>query len=109
MIDPTEPLFEMTGAVRNEMLRRAKTKAEKRAIHLVYRERQFRLKVEQTNALLEKMKSKGDTPGVESCSIEGLKCKLLSYRNGTKKAHMRLRTGIAVLGVNSPNLDKSDQ
>src|SRR5712671_121586 len=100
MIDPTEPLFEMTGARRNLMLRAAKSKAEKRAIHLAYRERQCRLKLEQTNRLLEKMKSEAETPGIENCLIESLTCKLLSYRKGTQKVHKRVRIGMAVMDHN---------
>jgi hypothetical protein len=98
MIDPTEPPFEMTGAVRNEMLRRAKTKAEKRAIHLAYEERQCRLRIEKANVLLEKMRSGSGTGGVEDCAVEGLTCRLLSYRKGTAKVHLRVRTGIEILG-----------
>ena len=98
MIDRTEPPFEMTGARRNEMLRAAKTKAEKRAINLAYEERQCRLRLAQANVLLEIMNSESDIPGVEDCSIEGLKCKLLSYRKGTKYSHMRVRTGMEILG-----------
>ena len=100
MIDPTEPVFEMTGAVRNELLRRAKTKAEKRAIHLAYEERQCRLRLAKANDLLEKMKSQSDTPGIDDCSIDGLTCKLLSYRKGTTKVHMRVRYGMNILGHN---------
>jgi hypothetical protein len=102
----------MTGAVRNEMLKRAKTKTEKQAIHLAYREHQCRLKLEQTSALLERVKCVSEIHGIENCSTEGLKCKLLYYRNGSRKIQMRVRTGLAVLDgnrkINSPNLDKSD-
>src|SRR3954471_8965586 len=97
MIDPTEPPFEMTGARRNEMLRQAKTKAEKRAIHLAYEERQCRLRLAQANALLERMNVESEIAGVENCSVDGLKCKLLSFRRGTNRVHMRVRTGMEIL------------
>ena len=100
MTEPTEPHFEMTGARRNELLRTAKSKAEKTAIHLAYEERQCRLRLEKANVLLEQMDSVNATSGIEHCSIESLTCKLLSYRKGTQKVHMRVRTGMAVLGQN---------
>ena len=106
MIDRTEPHIEMTGARRNELLRAAKTKAEKRAINLAYEERQCRLRLAQANALLEKMNSESDIPSVEGCSIEGLKCKLISYRKGTKHAHIRVRTGMDILGHSRQSIPK---
>ena len=100
MTEPTEPHFEMTGARRNELLRTAKSKAEKTAIHLAYEERQCRLRLGKANVLLEQMNSVNATSSIEHCSIDSLTCKLLSYRKGTQKVHMRVRTGMAVLGQN---------
>jgi hypothetical protein len=100
MIEPTKEQFqtEMTGARRNEMLRAAKSKAEKRAIHLAYEERQSRLRLAQAQTLLNKLESSGEIANVNDCSIQEVKCKVLSYRKGTNKIHQRLRAGIEVLG-----------
>src|SRR5258706_12507868 len=98
MTPQKNPQLKWTGARRNELLRAAKTKAEKRAIHLAYEERQCRLRIEKANVLLEKMRSESGTGGIEDCAVEGLTCRLLSYRKGTAKVHLRVRTGIEILG-----------